>query len=57
MGRGNTYIKPKRAKVVNAINIGGKYVDREALIQRIITAATTSVFAVSFITFLVLLLS
>ena len=57
MGNSHSYIKPQRAKVVDAINIGGKYVDKEALTQRIITAATTSVFAVSFITFLILLLS
>ena len=57
MGNSNSYIKPNRAKVVDAINIGGKYVDREALTQKIITTATTSAFAVSFITFLILLLS
>ncbi|WP_022766414.1 hypothetical protein [Butyrivibrio sp. XPD2006] len=57
MGNSNLYSKSHREKVVDTINIGGKYVDREALTQRIITAATTSVFAVSFITFLILLLS
>ena len=36
---------------------GGKYVDRDALTQKVITAATTSVFAISFLTFLILLLS
>ena len=57
MSNSNSYSKPNRAKVVDTINIGGKYVDREALTQRIITATTTSVFAVSFITLLILLLS
>ena len=57
MSNPNYYSKTNREKVVDTINIGGKYVNREALTQRIITAATTSVFAVSFITFLILLLS
>ena len=57
MGNSNTYIKPNNSKVVDTINIGGKYVDKEALIQRIITATTTSVLAVSFITFIILFLS
>ena len=57
MGDSNLYSKLHRAKVVDTVNIGGKYVDREALTQKIITAATTSVFAVSFVTFLILLLS
>ncbi len=57
MGNSNSYLNSHKAKVVDTVNIGGKYVDREALTQRIITAATTSIFAVSFITFLILLLS
>lgn len=55
MDNANSYIKPKSTKVVDTINIGGKYVNKEALIQKIITTATTSIFAVSFITFLILL--
>lgn len=55
MDNANSYIKPKCTKVVDTINIGGKYVNKEALIQKIITTATTSIFAVSFITFLILL--
>ena len=55
MSDSNLYSKSHRAKVVDTVNIGGKYVDREALTQKIITAATTSVFAVSFVTFLILL--
>ena len=57
MSNPNYYSKTNREKVVDTINIGGKYVNREALTQRIITAATTSVFAVTFITLLILLLS
>ena len=56
MGNSNFYSKSHCAKVVDAINIGGKYVDKEVLTQRVITATTTSVFAVSFITFIILLL-
>ena len=55
MGNTNSYIKPNNTKVVDTINIGGKYVNKEALIQKIITTATTSIFAVSFIAFLILL--
>ena len=57
MGNLNSYSKSHSTKVVDAINVGGKYVDKEALTQKVITAATTSVFAVSFITFIILLLT
>jgi hypothetical protein len=53
----NTYMRSNNTKVVDTINIGGKYVDKDALTQRIITTATTSVFIVSFLTFIFLLLS
>ena len=53
MDNANSYIKPNNTKVVDTINIGGKYVNKEALIQKIITTATTSVFAVSFIKIIV----
>ena len=57
MGNLNSYSKLHITKVVDAIHIGGRYVDKEALTQKVITAATTSVFAVSFITFIILLLT
>ena len=57
MSNSDSYIKSNRAKVVDTVNIGGKYVDKEALTQKIITTATTSIFAISFITFLILLLT
>ncbi len=56
MSNFNSYSKSHCTKIVDAINIGGKYVDKEVLTQKVITATTTSVFAVSFITFIILLL-
>ena len=56
MGNSNFYSKSNGTKIVEAINIGGKYVDKEVFTQKIITATTTSVFAASFIIFIILLL-
>ena len=57
MGNLKSYSKLHCAKVVDTINIGGRYVNREALTEKVITATTTSVFAVSFITLIILLLT
>ncbi len=53
----NVCSKTGRGKTIDTINLGGKYVDRDALAQKVITTVTTSVFAISFLTFLILLLS
>ena len=57
MSNSNSYLKSHNTKIVDTINIGGKYVDKEALTQKVITVTTTSVFTVSFITFIILLLT
>jgi hypothetical protein len=53
----NSYNKVIAPKTIETINLNGKYVDAADLKTKIVTASTTSVFVIAFITFIVLLFS
>lgn len=53
----NTYNKIIKPKTVETVNLNGKYVDVTDLKTKIVTASTTSVFIIAFITFIFMLFS
>ncbi len=52
-----TYKKLSEPKVVNAINLNGRYVDSSALKSKFITASCASAFLLAIGTFVVILLT
>ncbi len=53
----NTYKKMSEPKVVDAINVNGKYVDSSALKSKLVTASCASAFILAFAAFVLLLLT
>jgi hypothetical protein len=53
----NTYNKISKPEIVETVNLNGKYVNVADLKTKIVTASTTSVFVIAFITFIILLFS